>query len=373
MKRALLLSVLILSSLALSPAVTALETVSSGMTRTVTLDANSHDAYKVEIDLGGSATIGFTADSNVDFYVMTALGYVEYTNPNSSSFSVEDSNENAQSYLFSTAQAGLILVIDNDDVSTSGASPTGSITYDITVVFSSGAGPSVLSIAIAVIAGGLVFGAITFVLLRQRRKRLSTPVAQQVSPFQPQYSAIPTPMAGFAAPVPPTVLQTGQTPGAIRRSLNEYEREMLVRDFKSQKAKLLQASVVGLVLAVAYIVFANLFTLLMTMIPFISAGVASQVLKLRRAIVAGQVVEFQGVPAMLGSIRVAKQDFYRLQFGTESVLVPLSLQIRFVPNQPSSLTVLQGANLALAVNGVPLPKGERVRFDTQARSAVGWG
>jgi len=369
MKASLVLSSLVLFFLVLSPAVTALETVSSGISRTVTLDMSSHDAYKVEVDSGSSAIIEFTADLNVDFYVMTALGYVEYTNPNSSSFSVEDSSENARSFSFSTAQAGLIFVVDNDAISTSGASPTGPVTYVITVVFSSGGGPTVFSVAVAIVAGALVFGAIAFVLLRQRRKRQSLPLPQQGLPFQPQFSPIPTPVTGFVAPV----LPIGQAPGAIRRSLNSAEREMLVRDFKGQKAKLLQASVVGLVLAVAYIVLANLFTLLMTMIPFISAAVASQVLKLRRAIVAGQVIEFQGIPAMLGSTRVAKQDFYRLQFGTESVLVPSSLQAQFVPNQPGSLTVLQGADLALAVNGVPLPKGERVRFDTQGRAAVGWG
>jgi len=77
------------------------------------------------------------------------------------------------------------------------------------------------------------------------------------------------------------------------------------------------------------------------------------------------------VPAFLGSTRIAKQEFYRLQFGTERVLVSSSLYSRLVPNQPNTLTVLQGANVAIAINGMPLAKSEPVRVDTPAAIAVG--
>ena len=86
MRGALLLSLSILFSVVLSPSVTALETISSGRARTVTVAMDSHDAYQVVISGNKTASIEFTADSIVDFYVMTASGYAEYTDPNSSVF-----------------------------------------------------------------------------------------------------------------------------------------------------------------------------------------------------------------------------------------------------------------------------------------------
>jgi len=111
-------------TLVLPPPVAALETISSGGSRTVVLPMYSHDAYELQIGSGETASIGFSADSNVDFYVMTASGYAEYVDPSSPSFHILDERENAQSFSHSTTQSGLILVIDNDDVTSSGASST---------------------------------------------------------------------------------------------------------------------------------------------------------------------------------------------------------------------------------------------------------
>ena len=370
MRSALLLSLLVLMTLVLPPPVAALETISSGGSRTVVLPMYSHDAYELQIGSGETASIGFSADSNVDFYVMTASGYAEYVDPSSPSFHILDERENAQSFSHSTTQSGLILVIDNDDVTSSGASSTVSVTYDLTVQFASAAPSNGFlsgggSIVLAVVAAGVVFSLIGAVFVRQRRRKQAA-LDSQLAVSPPPIGPTPVvPPAGLGLPV-------DQAPGAIRRSMNDTERDLLVRDFKSQRGRTIAGSMVGVILAVAYNVFPNLMTLGLSIIAFITLAMVAGMAKLRAAITAGQVIEFQGVPAVLGSTRVAKQEFYRLQFGTETVLVSSGLYGRMAPNQANRLTVLQRANLAIALNGVPLEKSERVRFDTGARSSMGW-
>lgn len=331
----------------------------------------SHDAYELEISSSNTGSIEVTAGSSVDFYVMTATGYAEYLDPNASSFHVQDSSENSQSFSYSTTQSSLIFVIDNDDVSTTGASSSAPVTYDLAILFAA-APPSDgwlsggLSIVLAIVTAVVVFSVIAAaVFVRHRRTNQPGFVSQQVVPPQPL--AVPPTSIVTAASTP----SGNQTAGTIRRAMSDPERDQLVRDFKDQRVRMIAGSIVGLVLALAYNVFPNLMTLGLSTVAFITPAIAYGIVRLRRAIMAGRVIEFQGVPAVLGTTRVAKQDFFRLQFGTESVLVSSGLYGRFVPNHPSSLTVLEGANLALAVNGVPLPKTEKVRFATDGKSPTG--
>ncbi len=363
MRGVLCLSLALLLSLGAPSAFAAFETITSGTSRSVTLGVRSHDAYEVAIAGGQTVTVRFTADSNVDFYVLTATGYSEYVDPNSSTFHYRELKENTQSFSYSTTQSALIFVIDNDDISATGAPSTVPVMYALAIEFVAPSDGG-LSIILAIVAAGAVGSVIGVVLLRQRTRRQSALVPQ---PVPPQPMGIPL------TPVQPATLPVvvGQAPGAIRRSMNEVEREVLVRDFKGLRLRMLYGSMLGLVFAVAYNILPNLLTLGLSIIAFLSPAMAYGVAKLRGAIVAGQVVEYQGVPVFLGSTRIAKQEFYRLQFGTERVLVSSSLYGRLVPNQPNTLTVLQGANVAIAINGMPLAKSEPVRVDTPAAIAVG--
>lgn len=369
MRTAVLFSVSVLLFGLVSPSVAALETIGSGTSRTVTLAMYSHDAYELETSGGNTASIELTAGSTVDFYVMTASGYAEYTDPNAPSFGVVDDRENAQSFAYSTTQSGLIFVVDNDDISSSGASSTGSVTYVLTVVFAappSDGGPTTTSIILAIVAAAAVFSAIAAtVYMRRRRTTQSASLVQPVSP--PQASGISPPSVVSTAPTWPVE----QAPGTMRRPLSAVEQDMLIRDFAKQRARFVGGSIVGLGLAIAYNVFPNLMTLSLSIVAFLAPAIAYGLVKLRRAILAGQVVEFHGVPALLETNRAGKQQFYRVQFGTESVLVSSSLWSRLVPNQPNSLTVLEGANLAIGLNGVPLPNTERVRLATRTTSLAG--
>jgi hypothetical protein len=354
----LLLSLSVMTSLVLYPSAAALETIGTDASRTIVLDMNAHDAFEVAIS-AGTASIAFTADSNVDFYVLSASDYSEYTDPNSSSFSVQDSAEDTQSFSFSTAQSGMIFVVDNDDVSLSGASPTGPVSYVLSIRFAGG--PTNLSIALAIVAGVAVFSAIGVVLVRARRRRAMQPA----SPAQPAPpTGIPPPPDDF----PPLASPVTQLFGTTRRPMAPHEQDLLLRDFKNQRVRMIVGSTVGLVLAIAYNVFPNLMTLGLSIIAFITPAIVAPMVKVRRAILEGQMMEMSGPLAVVGR----KQGFYRVQFGTESVWVSASLYGRMAPNQTNSLTVLPGADVAVAVNGVPLAKTERVRLDRGTRTSAGW-
>src|SRR5213594_436991 len=171
---ALVLSMAVLCSAVLSTSAAAPEPIGSGITRTVTVAAQSHDAYQVDTPRGQTASIAFTASaasSSVDFYVMTAAGYGDYANPSSPSFSVVNSDENKKSFAYSTTATGLIFVLDNDDVTSSGAPGAQAVTYDIAISFQTIGGPSPLSIGLAAMAGLAVFGSIAVIVLTQRKRR----------------------------------------------------------------------------------------------------------------------------------------------------------------------------------------------------------
>ena len=366
---AVCLSLALIFSLLPAPSIASFSTITSAASTTVVVAMYSHDAYAVRMT-SGSATIEFTTNSTVDFYVMTATGYSEYVDPNSTSFHYRDLSENAQSFSYSTTQSGLIFVIDNDVVSVGGATPTGPASYAVSIQFA-GASPTDggLSIILAILAAaGVSISIGAVVVMRHRKQRQSVVIAQQAPPTLPigplSPLTVPAPPPGSAPAVVPT-------PGAIRRSLSDSERGMLARDFKAQRVRMIVGSMVGLGFAAAYNVLPNLLTLGFSILAFIAPAMAFAVAKLRAAIVAGQVVDYVGVPVVLGTTRIAKQEFYRLQFGTERVLVAPGVYGRFVANQPTSLTVLRGANAAIAVNGIPLVKMEPVRLEPDIGGATG--
>ena len=72
---------------------------------------------------------------------MLASHYAEYSNPgpNSTGFYALTDRENARDFTDTTEASGRIYVIDNADISQSGASPSGPVTYTVTV-----RGPSLL-------------------------------------------------------------------------------------------------------------------------------------------------------------------------------------------------------------------------------------
>ena len=361
----LFLALAALFSLTVSPFVAALdETVSSDLSRTVTMDANTYDAY--HISGGRVGTVEITADGFVDFYVMDGTGYQEYTDPNSISFHTIASDQNAKSFTYSTpVSGGRIIVIDNENWTTGGASGATSVTYAIAVSFgtTSQPGPTPLSITLAVVAGGAVFGSIAAVVLRQRKKRHAV---QTTIPVAPQQFLPPPPPPGAPLPPPPgfqpefmpaPVATVQQTAGKIERRFTPAEYGVLVQDFKKHKGKLLILPILGLGLS---LVLRSLQD--WTMAPLVLFSVLSPIAvvvlrKYRSSIASGNVIEYQGVPTAISTETHGKKQLYRVLFGTESMLISPSLYGRFVQNQVNALAVFEkvkGQVVAISVNGTPL-------------------
>jgi len=293
MKGAALVPLLLLVSTVLSPAVMGLRTIDSGTVLVVTVERDFHDAYKVMIPDGSnntirrdSANIQFKgANADLDFYVFTESNYAEYLDPTATVFHYQDQLENARDFTYSTTESGLVFVVDNARVSTSGASPTGPVTYLIEVIFEIAAtpqtGPTLFSIAMAAIAGVGVVGAVAFVLLRQRRKRES----QQVLPPPPPFEELPPPpptqvastTAGPAFPqaeqqAPPQVPQQVQTP---------EQKEKLRRST-------LTISALTIGMAIAYVVVQDIITMSLAIVfMFATLGHVSKINKMRKALALG--------------------------------------------------------------------------------------
>lgn len=89
----------------------------------------SKSEYYTEMDI--------TASSNVDFYIFTNSGYNEYIDDSEPYFHPEEDKENSLSFKWSgKLTQDYYLVIDNEYTSESGASPSGSVTCEISVHFS---------------------------------------------------------------------------------------------------------------------------------------------------------------------------------------------------------------------------------------------
>jgi len=367
-KAPLLLSLAVLVFTALTSSVTAtFEVVGSDTSKTITLAANSHDAYQI-LDSGGTvAQVAVTATGLLDFYVMNNTGYGEYTDPNSQVFHTVDgaSRESVTSFTYSTpAYRGRIVVVDNEDFTAGGAPGTQPVTYTITISFAAAqsGGPDLFSIALAAVAGAAVFGAIAVVIMRRRR----TQAAQTTIPAAPQQFLPPPPPASAPLPPPPgfqpgfTTAPVSAVPppaGTIVRLMTSAEYGVLVQDFKKQKGKLLILPILGLVLS---LVLMNLqdWTFSPLVLFALMSPIAIAVLrKYRSAIASGTVIEYRGFPTVISAETVGKRQFYQVLFGSTTLRILPSLCGRFVQNQGNTLVVFErakGQTVAIAVNGTPL-------------------
>jgi len=102
--------------------------------QTFTVSEDSWDTF--EFTLSGSEvfdlSIKVTSGGNVDFYILTPDGYDDYTSPTATSFAREKWDEKSKSWDETFDEDGdFYLVVDNAEVSTSGASPSGDVTYEI--------------------------------------------------------------------------------------------------------------------------------------------------------------------------------------------------------------------------------------------------
>jgi len=282
MRSALLLSLLVLMTLVLPPPVAALETISSDVTKTVTVAMDSHDAY--QIPGGKTAYITFAAGSELDFYAMNQTGYYEYTDPSSAVFHTRTSKENATSFSYTMNYAdSLIFVVDNADTSTTGATPTGPVEYDIVVSFAGGSSTdsTALSLTIAAVAGVAVFGSIAAILWRQRKKKreqvtIGTLLPPGSIPVSPAVTPSPPPSPTPSGPMPPVLSQVVP------------QQVPIPEQAKKLKTSTLAVSAMTMGVAIAYAVVQDLITMLLAVVlMFATLGQISKLRKLRNPVGGG--------------------------------------------------------------------------------------
>ena len=229
MRGALLGSILVLFAVAVAPTAAALETVSSDVSRTVTLAADDHDAY--ELQMGGKTVqIDVTVTgSDVDFYVLIRSEYDNYISPTATEMYVVADKENTRSFTYRTSRSGLVLVVDNQYWTDTGALPVGSVTYTLSITFGAGLSSGAAAIA-AVLIFAVLIAIIAVVLARRRRKAIppSAPVPPWAMERYPPPAAYPqmrdAPGTAVAVaqgpPPPPAVADAGACPtcGGITRA-----------------------------------------------------------------------------------------------------------------------------------------------------------
>ncbi len=178
-----------------------------------------------------------------------------------------------------------------------------------------------------------------------------------------------SPSSGWEAPPLGSPSPGAPVAGAGRRPFTDAERQLLLTFFARRRAGTLAVAVVALVFAILFYAQPG-FVLMILTVALVAAtpGLASQTARMRKAIAGGVVTDLQGIPAKLGARGTGT---YGLQFGTEVIAVPLPVYDRFGPNAPGTLTLLDRANLVLAVNGQPLPKPARAGRSTLGALAGG--
>src|SRR5438445_2444031 len=111
--------------------------ISGVISETVTIAASEWRAYRVTLGSQDSFqfSIQVTQGSDIDVYTMPASGYSEYTNPSAPSFGylTSGTRENTQSFGTSVSprSGSYDLVVDNLDVSSSGAPGSAPVTVDV--------------------------------------------------------------------------------------------------------------------------------------------------------------------------------------------------------------------------------------------------
>ena len=162
-------------------------------------------------------------------------------------------------------------------------------------------------------------------------------------------------------PPPPPDEPAFAIAATVQRPLTAEERDLVARFFRRQRAGWVAGCVVGLVLAIAYYLY-PMFILFVPALGIVLASTrfARESSTMRKALAATTALEIRGVPEKLGiSGPYRGAGLYTLRFGGDTVLVRLPVYDRFGPGQPGSLAYLEGANLAVAANGVPLDRPEK--------------
>ena len=227
-KWALVVAAFVAVVVALPPAA-AIETVTEDTTRTETVGARSHHAYAVQTG-GKNVEIRVSVTgSDVDFYIFTSQDYSEYTNPSLPRFGLEEAQENTRAFTYTMTRSGLILVVDNDDVSASGASPSGPVAYSLSFRFVAVNWAPVIAVIVLILVAVVI--AIAFVA--RRRKARAPPPIYTASPAAPGYASpaatspygtTPAPPRGIPPPPPPAASATSPeatAPGAVEAAVRQ--------------------------------------------------------------------------------------------------------------------------------------------------------
>ena len=211
----------------LSSASAAYETVTGTVNRSDSVLYQDWDAYEVAFSGLAPISVQITADVVVDFYVFTATQYADYSNPSVPTFGYVDSQENAISFQYVLTASGLIVVIDNADVSASGASPSGLAPYSVSILYPTGgttpSGDWGLAIAVVGVIVAVLAVAVSIALARRRKPEPPTAAAPRTGPVSaiPPVSPIPAPPPSMSGPTvggstPPTGASP-QTPARCPR------------------------------------------------------------------------------------------------------------------------------------------------------------
>jgi len=109
----------------------------SDIATTREIEYDSWDAYELhgsgkKVDISVSIVEG----TSVDFYLFTEDQYDDYTNPFATQMGYEANKEITKTYSYSGSNVNYVFVIDNADISQSGATSTGNVTYEIEIKYS---------------------------------------------------------------------------------------------------------------------------------------------------------------------------------------------------------------------------------------------
>jgi hypothetical protein len=103
--------------------------------------------------------------------------------------------ENTRSFTYRTSRSGLVLVVDNQYWTDTGALPVGSVTYTLSITFGAGLSAGAAAMG-AVLVLGVLIAVIAVVLARRRRKAIPPPVpgAPWATPRYPPPAAAVAPI-----------------------------------------------------------------------------------------------------------------------------------------------------------------------------------
>lgn len=180
--------------------------ISSETSFMATAANDDYDKFPVTPASGKSLRVSVAVSSggSVDFYVMDSGDLNQYESPSFDTFTFEDRSENARSYSHSFSASGFTLVVDNAAISEAGATPSGPVTYTVTVTEQDTLGSALLGGIVLLL---VVLGGVAFVLMRRKRRAGQLPA---VLPGQP-----PAPQAGqpgYPQPVQAPYPQYPQAP-----------------------------------------------------------------------------------------------------------------------------------------------------------------